>query len=289
MELPTRLLLNRKQKLEREGQIIYQRNGWDYGYHTVRMYRFDGKKEIIGYVRTISLNDELWYVSTNRKGKQLFTRTTDFNKLNKQFERYADRLSSFRRAHEYYQSNYSLIKNPNTMHTQSTTPKQKKVNQLIFVEYEKIAGDGHFITVVDSYRNVIGRIHKNYNDQLSKYEYAVFDHNGNLITQGDKIWELKKEFTNNREQLLEDAHQRRIASKQKEKQTPAVATPAVNTEERKQETATLRQGKKSQEQRINKSQKEKNARPDRQTKREEELKDMRDDKSNDRADMDLEP
>lgn len=194
---------------------------------------------------------------------------------------------------------------------QSPEPKSKKVNQLIFVEYEKAAGDGHLITVVDSYRNVIGRIHKSYNDQTNKYEYAAFDHAGNLMSKNEKLWELKKEFTGNREHLLEQAHQRRIESKEQSKEKSEQTRQNTKGEERKKETEILRNGKNGLEKQITKAEQTQtkpteravekedkgatveehaleNNVQNRQAEREEELNDLRDEREDDdRGDMDV--
>jgi hypothetical protein len=93
--------------------------------------------------------------------------------------------------------------------------KGKKDNQLIFVEYEKPTKEGHLITIVDSYHNTIGRIHRSYNDQTKKYEFKAYDHEGKpLYMESDKVWEIKNQFSENRTEHLEQAHQRRIESKE---------------------------------------------------------------------------
>jgi len=122
----------------------------------------------------------------------------------------------------------------------------KKENQLIFVEYPRATTDGHFITATDSYRNTLGKIHRSWNDETKKYEYAAFDHTGKPISQmTEKLWELKKMFIDNSKQLLEQAHQRRIESKNAQS-VSLEKTQRVNAkpeDERRKETQNLRQGK----------------------------------------------
>lgn len=102
------------------------------------------------------------------------------------------------------------------MKNSNNTPvKGKRENQIMFIEYEKPTKEGHLITIVDSYHNTLGRIHRNYNEGTKKYEFLAYDHAGKPLNQtSDKVWEVKKHFTDNRTQLLEDAHQRRIESKE---------------------------------------------------------------------------
>jgi|GEM_PF-6023547 len=102
------------------------------------------------------------------------------------------------------------------MKNSNNTPSRgKKENQIMFIEYEKPTEEGHFITIVDSYHNTLGRIHRSYNEQSRKYEFTAYDHAGKpLYMTSEKVWELKNQFTDNRTQLLDDAHQRRIESKE---------------------------------------------------------------------------
>lgn len=97
----------------------------------------------------------------------------------------------------------------------------QKINQLIFVEYEKPTKTGHLITVVDSYHNTIGRIHRSFNEESKRYEYQAVDHTGKPVAEkSEKLWEMKNHFTSNREVLLKEAHERRLESKaQSQEQT----------------------------------------------------------------------
>jgi hypothetical protein len=177
--------------------------------------------------------------------------------------------------------------------TKNTEQKTVRQNNLRFIEYEKPSGDGHFITIADSYHNVIGRVHKSFNEETKKYEYVAFDHAGNLMSKSDKLWELKNEFVKNREHLLEQAHQRRVASKDKsnEMQTD-------RTDERKNEMENLRNDKNGIEKQYDKSQEKSNSNAheennivdneqSQQDEREQELDDIRSDRDDDRGDMDL--
>ncbi|CAN5355149.1 hypothetical protein BH11BAC1_BH11BAC1_23060 [soil metagenome] len=115
------------------------------------------------------------------------------------------------------------------MKNQNNTPsKGKKENQIVFIEYEKPTQDGHFITAVDSYHNVLGRIQRSYNPQSRKFDHTAFDHDGKpLFITSEKVWELKNQFIKNREQLLESAHQRRIDLKN---QTKGQESPTKESE-----------------------------------------------------------
>src|SRR6185369_15935271 len=212
---------NPKQGFEEKNLIDYHPIDWDYGSLSVSRLRDDGSRETIGYIYTEVDGEQSRYISVNAKGRIIFPVTTDFNTVTRRFERYARQIA-IDKGPTYLQlqkDNYSLTKNPNQMKTQSQTTEQKpkKINQLIFTEYEKPARDGHFMTIGDSYHNVIGRIHKSYNEETQKYLYTAFNHAGILIGKSEKLWFLKNDFISNRDQLLEQAHQRRIAAKEKVK------------------------------------------------------------------------
>jgi hypothetical protein len=210
--------------------------------------------EKIGHVYVEIEEDGFRYISTNLQGKQIFPSTTDFNVVEINFERYA-RFLALQKLRGNHKRNKVLNHNinfkiTNKMKTQTsnTTPKNQKQNQLTFLEYEKPTGDGHFITVGDSYKNVIGRVHKSFNDETKRYEYVAFDHAGNFMAKGDKLWEVKNEFVKNRETLLEQAHQRRIAIKEKSKEMSDEKSPkqtVSKTEERKNEMEKIREGNKA--------------------------------------------
>ena len=259
-------------------------------------------KEVIGHIYIEIEGDEIWYFSTNRKGREIFHPTTDFNLIETKFERYARLLALQQRTKNNYQLNKNnlTIKNQNTMQNQNKTTEQKtkKENQLRFIEYEKPAGDGHFVTIADSYHNVIGRVHKSFNDETKKYEYVAFDHAGNPFAKSDKLWQVKNEFVKNRETLLEQAHQRRIESKEKSQQVQP-----SKSDDRKKETEKLRHDKSGVGKQTDKSQEKAGEQTDRRTddannqsdeaqaqqeEREQELEDLRDDKDDDRGDMDME-
>lgn len=275
-------------KSKYNGLIDFRHSHRDYGHLIVRRIRPDKSQEVIGHVYTEIEDSEIKYFSTNRRGREIFPPTTDFNEVEGKFERYAN-LRALEEAIKYYNKPDNLsFKNPNTMQTNQQNPesKQKKVNQIIFVEYEKPLNDGHFITVVDSYRNVLGRINKVYSEELNKYEYFAYDHEGKPIGEkSEKVWQLKNDFTNNREALLEQAHQRRIASKEKEpEQKQEKPTQPVKTEERKKETEKVRQTKNNPEKQQSKSKANGKDKTVRNT-REEELEEIRDEREEDFGDM----
>jgi len=314
----------KRQEALKEQPVGFYQSHSDYGHIIVSRFRADESREVIGHIYSEVDGEEIRYISTNRKGMEIFVRTTDFNSVEKKFERYAHLLALQERTRAFYKNlltknNTVTLKNSNIMTTpNSTQPEQQQMkrNQLIFVEYEKAAGDGHFVTVVDSYRNVIGRIHKSYNDESKKYDYLAYDHAGNLMGTNEKLWELKKEFTNNREQLLEQAHQRRIASKQKPKEIsketpiekPQQMEQTPKAQERKKETDVMRQDKNGKEKQhakapdkaVEKAPKKEvgrttakenvsaNKEQSRQQEREEELTDLRNGQSDERGDMEME-
>lgn len=136
------------------------------------------------------------------------------------------------------------------MTTQNNKPK--KENQFVFVEYEKANEQGHKITIMDLYRNVIGRIHQSYNKELEKYEFTAYDHAGKEMFKDDQVWKIKKEFSNQREKLLEDAHQRRIESKKAKSVSQEVKTEKqqpTKQDEREKEIQNIRQNKGEQKER----------------------------------------
>jgi hypothetical protein len=265
--------------------------------------------ERIGHVYVEIEEDGFRYISTNRQGKQIFPPTTDFNLVEINFERYARflALQKLRKNHKRSKVlNHNInFKNTNTMktETQNTAQKNQKQNQLTYLEYEKPTGNGHFITVGDSYHNVIGRIHKSFNEETKKYEYVAFDHAGNLMSKSDKLWEVKNEFIKNRETLLEQAHQRRIASKEKFREVSEEKSEKVQQvnriDQRKNEIGKLREGtigkevqtEKSKEQIDSRSLQENNDRPDskqnQQDEREQELNEIRNSRDDDRGDNEL--
>jgi hypothetical protein len=266
----------------------------------------EGGKEAIGNVYVEFDGENFRYISTNLKGKEIFQPTTDFNQVEMLFERYAKLLELQQvRKNQNKIITYNInLKNSNTMKNQeqNTTQKTQKQNQLRFIEYEKPIADGHFITVGDSYHNTIGRIHKSYNEEIKKYEYIAFDHAGNLLSKGDKLWEIKNEFIKNREQFLEQAHQRRIEAKGKTK---------VELKEKQQnkvigrnaEMENLREEKIGKAKEISNEKVDDNSGTDTKTRRtsedenetysheeerSQELDDLRNDKDDDRGEMDME-
>jgi hypothetical protein len=182
----------------------------------------DDSRELIGHITFKITGENGMYHSTDNVGTPLIKPTGDFDLVKRRFEAYAHRMALLEPNNiEINAKDYQLkqSKNQKIMTENSQTNQNKKFNQLIFVEYEKPTKEGHFITVVDSYRNQLGKIHKSFNEKTRKYEYTSYDHAGNVTASGEKIWEIKKEFTDNREKLLEDAHQRRLESKDQVKDT----------------------------------------------------------------------
>ncbi|HLG35751.1 MAG TPA: hypothetical protein VI757_12790 [Bacteroidia bacterium] len=307
-----------EQELRDKNLIDFRPTPSDSGHIIVSRNLPDEGKETIGHVYVEVDGDDYIYTCTNRKGREIFPPTTDFNLVEMKFERYARLLALQQKARQnqkqFQNKNNLTLKNQNTMKTQQQNPQQKKQkeNQFRFIEYERATGDGHFLTIADSYHNVIGRVHKIFNDETKKYEYVAFDHAGNIFSKSDRLWEVKKEFINNREQLLEQAHQRRIVSKEQTKEVSKEKPQSkqiTKAEERKSEIENLRgektgRGKQNEkvieeagtkasesvEEKIdsrvnaegnNHSDEESNQ----QQEREEELEDLRDSQDDDRGDM----
>src|SRR5258706_168814 len=268
-------------------------------------------KEVIGHIHILYDEGGIWYVSTNRKNREIFPPTSDFSFVAARYQRYAHLLALQQRIKNQRQiviKNLN-IKTHNKMKTQNQNPQQKmqKENQFRFIEYERAKGDGHFLTIADSYHNVIGRVHKTFNDETKKYEYVAFDHAGNIFSKSDRLWDVKKEFINNRAQLLEQAHQRRIESKQQSKTVAPEKLQAkqpVKTQERKNEMENLRGEKPGRGKQVEMPSDKAEERDDsprsevgsngnvdnensQHQEREDELADLRDSQDDDRGDMDM--
>ncbi len=251
----------------------------DYGHIVVRRCKSDGVKETIGHIYTEVEGEELKYICTNRDGREVFPAIEDFNGAEVRFERYARLLAAQEKTQEnnrQLQTNYSHNKNNNPMKTTSKNFEnpRTKINQLIFTEYEKPTKDGHFITIRDSYHNAIGKIHKSFNEEIRKFEYTSFDHAGNPMSKSEKLWELKNEYVSNRDQLLEQAHQRRIEGNAKAKEAAGEKEQPVKPETTKEKVSEKEHERTDDEQsRVND--------------REQQLEDLRDDKEDDRGEIDL--
>lgn len=264
-------LLRNEQEITGQG-IEYNRNPEDLTSLDVCITTADGRQSVIAHIYIVYDETGALYYSSNHLGRDLFPPTTDFSELSTQLERYAQllELQKERSRSKYHQAtitNQSFIKNQTTMKTKNQTQEKtsKKFNQLIFIEYEKAAPNGHFITVGDSYHNTIGRIHKTFNQETGKPEFTVFDHEGKEIAKGEKLWELKKGLTDKREELLEQAHQRRIENNEKEKaeKSPEKTEKVVDKKEAPQ------------------------VKVEQTDEREQQLRDLREDMDEDRADIDL--
>lgn len=104
--------------------------------------------------------------------------------------------------------------------------KTKRVNQIVFIEYEIPKDDGHKITVIDSYRNVLGRIYEKYDPEKDRLEYTFCNHEGKPQFFSADLKELKAQIFKSKAILLEQAHERRIEAKGKTrgvtKELPAI-------------------------------------------------------------------
>ncbi len=295
-----------------EKPIDFYHSQSDPTHFIVRRYLKYGDKEVIGHVYIEFEGDYFRYVSTNSKGREIFPPTYDFNEVDRRFTRHAQVLALRQKPKDkQLNKNQTQLKNLNVMKTSVNNPEQKpkRENQIITIEYEKAKGDGHIVTMVDSYHNVLGRIHKIYNDQSKQYEYVAYDHAGNPYAKGDKLWQVKKEFTDNRTQLLEEAHQRRITAKEqtvqhrqnsKEERTTeksAKGQSLSKEQSRNQELSKQRSDDRS----LEKSNAKEDSQPkgeskgddradgeiNKQEEREQELEDLREEREDDRGDMDI--
>lgn len=209
----------------------------------------DGNSEIIGNIYIDNTGEETIYHGITKEGNEVFHSTDDFNSMEAQFDMYAKLLITEREIKDLnnptLQNNLTLNNLNQMKNSNQNQSHGKKVNQLIFVEYQHPTQDGHLVTVTDSYRNPLGKIHRDYNEQTKKYEFSAYDYAGKPIgPKTEKLWELKKVFTDNSKQLLEDAHQRRIESKQNAKDaTGDNVQPAKQNDDREQELHDFRAGK----------------------------------------------
>ena len=201
----------------KERHIRFHPSSLDRSTFVVYCKEKDDDEEIIGYVYLDIESNE--YTAVTETGDELCRPTPDFNTVAKQFEIHA-RLRALLKLNSEISTDkwpqYNLTTNNlHQMKNQNPAPaKGKKENQLIFVEYTRPTKEGHMITATDSYKNTLGKIHRSYNPQTGNYEYRAYDFAGKPLGEATtKIWELKKFFSSNSKQLLEEAHQRRIDAK----------------------------------------------------------------------------
>jgi len=120
--------------------------------------------------------------------------------------------------------------------TQKQSPKGRK-NQIILIEYEKQAKDGHIVTIVDSYRNILGRVYRLFDKEANKIQYKVVDHLGNPMFDKPFMYqsEIKIALINKKDILLRAAHQRRKeAKKEQSQQKPIKEQSKQQLEEQRQ-------------------------------------------------------
>ncbi|PCI19303.1 hypothetical protein COB64_04000 [Candidatus Wolfebacteria bacterium] len=72
--------------------------------------------------------------------------------------------------------------------------------------------------MVDSYRNILGRAYKSYNPDTKNFEIKIEDHNGKPMFSEPfaNDWSMEKAVLQNKDQLMKDAHQRRLEAKGKD-------------------------------------------------------------------------
>lgn len=81
------------------------------------------------------------------------------------------------------------------MENKKTFTKEERKMRVAFIEYETPSKDGHFMTIINLNRRVIGRIKKTYLKGEGKYIYSSFDREGKpVFGPSTKLWELKKKF-----------------------------------------------------------------------------------------------
>ena len=107
------------------------------------------------------------------------------------------------------------------------------------------------------------------------------------MSKNEKLWPLKKEFTDNSELLREQAHQKRIAIKEKAKQLQEPVQQLTDKKKRKHEIRNLRTDKVSPEKYISKDNTQPKGKQNVNEEREQELKDLREERENDLGDVEI--
>lgn len=212
-------LLYPQEKYKTEPLLVFRPSPDDSTRILVSSNDQDGNSEFLGNIYVDNSKEETLYYGVNKEGDEIFQPTKDFNSIEAQFDMYARMLITERELKDInsqFLPNNLTLNNLNQMKNSNQNPtNSKKVNQLIFVEYQHPTQDGHIITVTDSYRNTIGKILRSYNQKSKKYEYVALDHSGKqMMEKNEKLWEIKSMYTGFSKELLEEAHQRRIASKE---------------------------------------------------------------------------
>lgn len=163
--------------------------------------------------------------------------------------------------------------------------KQRK-NQLVFVEYEEPTEAGHKITVVDSYRNILGRIYEKYDTERNRFEYTFCNHEGKPQFIKEDLQQLKDQIMKNKTILIEHAHERRLEMKNRRGliKEPISVAPFGFRKKAKEKTQEQKQTqKKTEVQQKNRQEQEREAqlRLDREQKLRE-LEGLRDNKEQNR-------
>src|SRR5258705_2932002 len=127
MATSTTPLPDQKKKLQDENLILYHPVRSDHGHLTVWRFRENGRRQMIGHVYTEVDGAELLYVSTNRSGRELFSRSTEFHSVNLKFEKYARQLAweEKRKKEEHFINTYSQTKNVKIMEKKSQAQEWK--------------------------------------------------------------------------------------------------------------------------------------------------------------------
>src|SRR5690242_3520225 len=93
MATVTKSIWERQEELKQEPIISFRQSGSDLGHFDVNRFRGDGGQVIMGHIYTEVKEEEIFYISTNSQGREIFPRTTDFNSVEQKFERYARLLA----------------------------------------------------------------------------------------------------------------------------------------------------------------------------------------------------
>ncbi len=87
-----------------------------------------------------------------------------------------------------------------------TKIKRRRINQLIYIEYENPKPNGHRFTLMDSWRNKLGQIHEKFDELKNEFEYSFIDAQGNLLFKSGQLQKLKDEISKHKGVMMEKAH-----------------------------------------------------------------------------------
>src|SRR5207244_3844280 len=99
-------------ELKEDKKIDFYVSPKDSGHIIVSRFLPDRSREIIGHVYIEVDGDEIRYICTNQKKREIFPPTTDFNTVDVKYQRYADLLTMKQLTNKNYQA---LINNKNNL------------------------------------------------------------------------------------------------------------------------------------------------------------------------------